>query len=184
MVGATTGNLIRLPRLEERTVRERAHDFSANAPSWPLQTLAVQVAGVQQAFAPGPASLRRVESSLVLVELESIITAQARSVVVGLRNAAVRAHATDLLRKLELALPAFDTTAAPTLDARESEDGGAVLEWRFPDRRLAFTLEPDPSESGWHFVSKPSSGGVMASGELPAPELRLVLAWAFPPSRQ
>jgi len=132
-----------------------SQDFSANAYRWQ-----------DQALDRAPITLK----------------ARLRSALFDSRN--IREQAAALLDHLDKFLPAFDASSLPALDAREGDDGSATLEWRFPDRRLAFTLEPDPKESGWHFVSKPSAGGVLASGALSEADLRFVLAWAFRQDRR
>lgn len=67
-------------------------------------------------------------------------------------------------------------THLPPLLGRISDDGSVALEMRFPDRRLAFTLEVDAEESGWHMVSRISAGGFIAHGPLSG-KLSLPLAW-------
>lgn len=101
-----------------------------------------------------------------------------------LGNPIVAGQASALLDSFDVLLREFDVTSIPALDAREGDDGAVTLEWRFPDRRLAFTLEPDPKESGWHLVSKPSAGGVLASGALYEADLPFVLAWGFRQERK
>jgi len=83
----------------------------------------------------------------------------------NLSNAGVRAQIRDLLPEISRALSSAWIAGLPSLKLTEHEDGSASIEWRFPDRRLAFSFETDPEESGWHFVSSHASGGVLASGQ-------------------
>jgi hypothetical protein len=49
-----------------------------------------------------------------------------------------------------------------------SEDGSILIEWVLPNhKRFGITIERDPSESGWYFVSR---DGDCEFGELP-PEM-------------
>jgi hypothetical protein len=130
--------------------------------------------------------LRNAESWLALVRPIAdqpapfpSVTLLAHARAAAFRNRAVRTQAGQLLRGLDDALTAFRAVALPRLDAREQDDGSAVLEWKFADRRLAFTLEPEARDSGWHLVSLPSAGGVLASGALHGLELWPVLAFAL-----
>jgi hypothetical protein len=72
--------------------------------------------------------------------------------------------------------PKLTTIGRPII----SQEGAPFsLQWHLPDRRLAFVIESNEDESGWHFVSKRSAGGVMAYGELSgdlASPLQLLLA--------
>jgi hypothetical protein len=59
----------------------------------------------------------------------------------------------------------------PPLHASYIEDDGAFLiEWMFEDRRLGFSFEADPSESGWFYVTKDGNGnsGNLKDMDLPA----------------
>ena len=74
-----------------------------------------------------------------------------------------------------------DADSAEPLVLSEASDGSAMLELRLSDRRLGFNHEPDREESGWHFVSTHSSGGVQAFGVLsPAVETEAILGLALP----
>ncbi len=97
-----------------------------------------------------------------------------RSVAEGvsaLRHRGVAGQVSDVLSRLAAALLGRDLAGRPGFVLTESDDDSAAMEWRFPDRRLAFTLEPNAEESGWHFVSLPKSGGALENGSFE--ELRL-----------
>ena len=59
-----------------------------------------------------------------------------------------------------------DVGDIPPLHAYVDEDGSALLEWIFPDFRVGFNLEPNPSDSGWHLVSNKKLDEITASGQL------------------
>jgi hypothetical protein len=92
----------------------------------------------------------------------------------------VQVEATKVLRRLGAALLRFDLTSAPPVSAVMLDDGSMVLEWVFADRRLGFSVDPKPGESGWFFVSSQDSGSVRAFGrEIGDTELALLLAWTL-----
>jgi hypothetical protein len=67
----------------------------------------------------------------------------------------------------------------PPLRGSELEDDGFAIEWILDaDRRLMFTFERKEKDSGWHFVSSKSSGGIQACGEFSGLGLRALLVWA------
>jgi hypothetical protein len=108
------------------------------------------------------------------------LLSRAEAGVGQLQNETVAAQARETLASLSDALGQFDMRALPLLDLTESDDGSATLEWRLPGRRLAFTLEPDRKDSGWHLVFSRSSGGSLAFGpSLLTTDLPKILAWAF-----
>ena len=60
----------------------------------------------------------------------------------------------------ELADAAWQANVEPTTPLRASvlDNGTLLIEWTLPDRRLGFSFESNPEESGWYFVfSKGSS---------------------------
>lgn len=134
----------RLTPLQADVINRRAADFSAVARGWALDSNFVSVAQRGAFLAPLLASVQ------------------------GFRPE-VRSQALRLIHDLEAVLLRLDTSELPPFSARPHDDGSATIEMRFPDRRLAFTLEINPEESGWHVVSARSSGGLQASGELPVP---------------
>lgn len=100
-------------------------------------------------------------------------------IIDSLANRSVREQAESLLRELRpILLRAARDSDLPPLRATETEDGTALIEWVFADRRLGFSLEKDPKDSGWYFVSSRSSGGVLASGDSSTMDLELLVTWA------
>lgn len=94
----------------------------------------------------------------------------------SLSNPSVRTQAWQTVRRLNAVLTSgFDLAGRPDFLLTESEDGSAAVQWWFPDRRLAFTLEPDARESGWHYVSSQRSGGAFEDGPLEEANLRALL---------
>lgn len=84
-----------------------------------------------------------------------------------LTGSSVRRQVAALVDRLRVSLQRFNVRGVAPFDLRQSdEDGSATLELRALDRRLAFTLETEEAESGWHVVSRLSSGGSQAYGDL------------------
>ena len=54
----------------------------------------------------------------------------------------------------------------PQLHASKDEDGSVIIQWIFPDFRIGFNLESNPSESGWHLISSSNLNGVTWSSQL------------------
>ena len=109
---------------------------------------------------------------------DPLVSARLRAAEI--QDKSVATQAVETIAALATALAGFDKAGLPILDLTESSDGSVTLEWRLLDRRLAFTLEPDRKESGWHLVFSRSSGGALAVGSsLPASDLPKVLAWTF-----
>jgi hypothetical protein len=108
------------------------------------------------------------------------VTSDAERVLETVGDSAVAEQGDAVLSKIRRALKAFNVDRLPALRGRQHEDGSLTFEWRFPDRRLAFTIEHNPAESGWHLVSSRSSDGIRAYGGLSEEEdLRLLLGWAL-----
>jgi len=57
-----------------------------------------------------------------------------------------------VLNQLVKLLAKSVTKALPPFRLVALEDSSYLLEWTFEDRRLGFTFEADPKESGWYFV--------------------------------
>ena len=62
-----------------------------------------------------------------------------------------------------------------------ADDGAVHFEYRSPNARVLFTVEPEEGESGWGVVTKREAGDVMASGSLGSASLRKVLLLVMPP---
>ena len=59
---------------------------------------------------------------------------------------------------------------------RATVEGDSVaIEWLFPNFRFGFDIEPDPSKSGWSFVSNQYLNNQVQSGRLPDRRTLLVL---------
>lgn len=70
---------------------------------------------------------------------------------------------------------AHPAAAVPPLHTATADDGAFLIEWIFSDRRLGFSLEPTPEESGWYFVRSHGSSERFEAGTLDQLELpRLV----------
>ena len=54
----------------------------------------------------------------------------------------------------------------PSLIAHIDEDGAVLVEWVFPDFRVGFNLELNPSDSGWHLVSNKKFNEITISEQL------------------
>lgn len=63
----------------------------------------------------------------------------------------------------------------PPLRVLDSPDGAVLVEWTFRDRRLGFTFEPRPEESGWYFVFSAGSSQRYESGTLDQLDLRRLM---------
>jgi|SRR5580704_5968013 hypothetical protein len=107
------------------------------------------------------------------------LTAEAERALDGTLDGSVVRQGREILAKVRTALKAFNLAGIPALRGTAHDDGSFTFEWRFPDRRLAFTIERDPAESGWHLVSSRSSGDVRAYGALSDDDLRPLLGWAL-----
>jgi hypothetical protein len=63
-------------------------------------------------------------------------------------------------------VPQTDSSKFPPLRLATLEDSSYLLEWTFQDRRLGFTFETDPKESGWYFVLLKTSSYQSESGTM------------------
>jgi hypothetical protein len=80
-----------------------------------------------------------------------------------------------VLQEFCVALGKMETSHLPALRAVETEDEAVVLEWTFGDRRLGFSFESNPEESGWYFVMSSGSSERYEAGSLDQLEMtRLV----------
>ena len=85
----------------------------------------------------------------------------------------------ELLAALEDGLRQFNDCAdyLPRLSAAVTDDGSLLFEWAFPEYRIGFNIEQDHRESGWFLVTKPSLGGIAASGFLNGADLQPLALW-------
>jgi hypothetical protein len=63
-------------------------------------------------------------------------------------------------------VPKEDMSRMPPLKLTFLDDGSVLLEWIFDGRRLGFTIEEEPAESGWYYVSSERYGDFCESGSL------------------
>jgi hypothetical protein len=59
-----------------------------------------------------------------------------------------------------------DLKNIPKLILNAEENGAVSIEWIFPDFRVGFNLEPNPTESGWHLISNKKLNEITMSGQL------------------
>ena len=101
----------------------------------------------------------------------SQLTSEARSLLVKTPNRELAGQALRLLQDIEGALQGLGSTGydlrnLPPLRAVAPEDNSIVFEWASPKFRVGFSVESDPSHSGWYVVSTQDLGGTEASGQL------------------
>jgi len=65
----------------------------------------------------------------------------------------------------------------PPIAAFQGENGALLLEWIFDNFRIGINLENEENESGWYLASKPSMGGIVASGLLSGIDRQGLIAW-------
>lgn len=71
----------------------------------------------------------------------------------------------------------FDLTSLPVLNAFKSDDGSVYFEWTSSDFRVGFSIETNPSESGWYLVSNKKLGEISASGYIMGIEIKNLIIW-------
>jgi hypothetical protein len=106
--------------------------------------------------------------------LERVLASLAKT-----ENRAIRSQAESIVREIAQCLVSVDARSLPPFSFARGDDGSVAIEWRFPDRRLAFTIEADERESGWHIVFSQSAGGAHAYGPLSNREMRGQVAQAL-----
>ena len=114
-----------------------------------------------------------------ITEAPGTLTNDVETAIARISDSSVARQARATLARVQVAMGAFDLTDLPPLRAAEHDDQSFTIEWRFPDRRLAFTIEPRPEESGWHFVSSHLSDDIHADGGLSDADLRPLLGLAL-----
>jgi len=97
-------------------------------------------------------------------------TREAWKIIPQIQNKSVVKQLGELLSTISrLVLEAQKTPGSlshiPPLYAHVLEDGSVVLEWRFPDFRVGFNIEPQRVDSGWNFVSGNKLKELSASGQ-------------------
>jgi AbrB family looped-hinge helix DNA binding protein len=82
---------------------------------------------------------------------------------------------TPLFEAFVRAVDEHDVGDAPKLRLTEADDGALLVEWTLPDRRLGFSIERQPEESGWYFVLSSDTSGLYEAGTMDQLEMeRLV----------
>jgi hypothetical protein len=102
---------------------------------------------------------------------ESDLVGQAREVVSEIANKSLARQTETLLSTIQgeirsLKQKSHGLSDIPPLRAHIEKDGSVLLEWIFPDFRIGFNIEPNPEDSGWHFVTNKRTGDETGSGPL------------------
>lgn len=71
-----------------------------------------------------------------------------------------------LLDEFVTIVPQSKAKNLPPLRITALDDSSYLLEWTFKDRRLGFSLEPDPKDSGWYYVFARGSSELYESGTM------------------
>jgi hypothetical protein len=72
----------------------------------------------------------------------------------------------DVLKKFATSVSYAPTTELPPLRLTVLEDSSYLLEWTFEDRRLGFSFEQNPKDSGWYYVYSSDSSERYESGTM------------------
>lgn len=125
----------------------------------------------------GTTSTRVSENYLNVLE-ERDVTRKAREFLKSFENKALVLQAENILAiilaEVILSNPQFEL---PPVVAYQGDDGALLLEWIYPDFRIGFSLEVDEKDWGWYLASKPTAGGIVASGFLAGVNLRSLISW-------
>lgn len=84
-----------------------------------------------------------------------------------------------ILEQFTNALP--PNVAAPPLKLVLLDDSSCLLEWTFKDRRLGFSFEVDPKDSGWYFVYSSDSSERYESGTMDQLEMSRLIRMTLKP---
>jgi hypothetical protein len=76
-------------------------------------------------------------------------------------------------------VPMNEAIKLPALRLAALEDSSYLLEWTFKDRRLGFSFEPDPKDSGWYFVYSRASSELYESGTMDQLEIERLISKAL-----
>jgi hypothetical protein len=60
----------------------------------------------------------------------------------------------------------YDSSHLPPLYATQIEDGSLLIDWIFPNFRIGFSFEEDPSNNGWYIVTDKKLEEYTGSGYL------------------
>jgi hypothetical protein len=107
------------------------------------------------------AGSRQAQRSIALHPLTRSVASQLDRLPPGQAEAA-RRHLTDILEEVNRQ----DVRVVRPLRLAILDDGSALVEWTFPDRRFGFSFEREPGESGWYFVYSSGSSERYESGTM------------------
>lgn len=93
----------------------------------------------------------------------------------------VRKAINEILHQIAIDLPLNETGKLPPLRLALLEDSSYLLEWTFDDRRLGFTFESNPKDSGWYYVFSSDSSERYESGTMDQLELVRLLRMMLKP---
>jgi len=120
----------------------------------------------------------RIEENFFDVIALNNVTEAAREFLNSVQNKDQVARANEMLSIIQSEVIKLQPPMTlPPISAFQDENGALLLEWIFNDFRVGFNLEMDENESGWYLASKPSSGGIVASGLLTGIDQRGLVAW-------
>jgi len=88
---------------------------------------------------------------------------------------------TGLLTQFASFVPKNESSKLPPLRLAVLEDSSYLLEWTFKDRRLGFSFEPDPKESGWYYVYFSGSSERYESGTMDQLEMSRLIEMTLKP---
>jgi hypothetical protein len=81
-----------------------------------------------------------------------------------------------VLNQLAMSMPKDKSTTLPPLRLAPLEDSSYLLEWTFEDRRLGFSFEANPKDSGWYYVYSNDSSERYESGTMDQLEVSRLIA--------
>jgi hypothetical protein len=87
----------------------------------------------------------------------------------------------EVLSQFVAALPKPGATKLPALRFMVLEHSSYLLEWTFTDRRLGFSFEADPKDSGWYYVFSSASSERYESGSMDQLEMPRLIEMALKP---
>ena len=86
-----------------------------------------------------------------------------------------------LLTQFASSLPKDESAKLPHLRLAALEDSSYLLEWTFKDRRLGFSFETNPKESGWYYVFSSDSSERYESGTMDQLEMSRLIEMTLRP---
>jgi hypothetical protein len=87
----------------------------------------------------------------------------------------------NVLKKFATFVSYATTTKLPPLRLSILEDSSFLLEWTFEDRRLGFTFEANPKDSGWYYVYSSDSSERYESGTMDQLEMSRLIGMTLKP---